>query len=273
MSAVRIGFSTLGNASWRRPLQVAAELPVDLVEYTLNDFPADELDASAAELHRRAGELELELVTHLPHGSPDHRVGSSDDETRAASVDTFKTALDATAAIGAETAVLHVDAADHRLLLEVDRWDDLVAVVDHLATYAGERGVTLCVENMRGTTRRRLAPDDVATIASETRAGMTLDTGHARTMGYSNDDIVAFVKRYGEHIEHVHLNDTRGHRDDHLPFGAGTTAFQRIFEAFPQEWSGTFTLEVNVPDYEYIEISVNQLLDLLATSELDVTAH
>jgi len=66
-----------------------------------------------------------------------------------------------------------------------------------------------------------------------------------------------------QYLSHVHLNDTRGPTDEHLPFGAGTVGFGSIFGALPDDWEGTATLEINTRDYDYIEISVHKLDELL----------
>lgn len=269
MPDVDIGFSSLGNESYRTPLEQARGLPVDFVELTMNDHAPSVLSAHADDIRELVDAAEIGLTVHLPHGNEDNMLASSDDEIRQRSAETFRDALDAAGEIGARKAVIHVDAADHRLLLEVDRLADLVVAVDDLADYAAEHGIELCVENMRGTSRRRLCPDDVARLAVDTGAGMTLDTGHARTVGYSDDDIADFLERHADLVSHFHLNDTRGASDDHLPFGAGTTDFRRIFGALPDGWTGTLDLEVSVPTYEYVAISVEQLHQVL--DDLDVT--
>lgn len=269
MTGVTIGFSSLGDGPPTDAVHAANDLSVDFVELTMNDYPPSRLREEAGRIMDAADEAGVDLVVHLPHGGEDHMVGSSDDDTRDRSIAQFQTSLEAAASIGATKAVIHVDAAAHRLLLEVDRRDELVRVVNDLATDAARHGIDLCVENMRGMNRRRLCPDDVARLARETAGSMTLDTGHARTVGYSDRDIVDFLDRHGDVVSHVHLNDTRGSTDDHLPFGAGTTDFRSLFAALPDAWSGTFALEVNVPTYDYVAVSVDRLTSVLESSPLD----
>ena len=72
---------------------------------------------------------------------------------------------------------------------------------------------------------------------------MTLDTGHARTTGYDESDIVLLLRSHGDVVSHIHINDTQKPRDQHFPFGAGNFNFKRIFESLPSDWTDTFALK------------------------------
>jgi sugar phosphate isomerase/epimerase len=92
---------------------------------------------------------------------------------------------------------------------------------------------------------------------------MTLDTGHARVSGLDSAEIASFVGEHADRISHFHLNDTRGPSDEHLPFGAGTIDFEVIFDALPDDWEGTMSLEVFTLDFDYIGASKERLDALL----------
>lgn len=268
---VRFGFSTLDVLPYAETFRAAEGEPVDFVEIRMNDVPATTLREEADRITGLADEIGLAICVHLPHGDADLMAGSADPDVRARSVERFEDELAAAARIGAETAVVHIDAREHRLLLEVGEYETLAETVDHLAGVAADAGIDLSIENMRGTSRRRLWPDDVARLADDTGVSMTLDTGHARTIEYSDSDIVRFIERHGELVSHLHLNDTRGPTDEHLPFGAGTTDFRCILGAFSPTWRGTIDLEVKVADVDYLRISARKLADAWDTLDREAT--
>jgi sugar phosphate isomerase/epimerase len=64
-------------------------------------------------------------------------------------------------------------------------------------------------------------------------------------------------------IDHLHLSDTRGGGDEHLPAGMGEIDFADLFTS-PDGWSGTATLEVGTRDLETIALGkrhVDRLLE------------
>ncbi|MFC6726806.1 sugar phosphate isomerase/epimerase family protein, partial [Halobium palmae] len=138
-----------------------------------------------------------------------------------------------------------------------DRVVDSVLTLD---AHAEERGVELCAENVPHSVFRT---HEFSRLLAETNVSMTLDTGHARMDGRDAGGIASFVDDHADRISHVHLNDTRGTSDEHLPFGAGTIDFERVFEAFPDDWDGTLSLEVFTLDYGYVGTSKERLDALL----------
>ncbi|WP_254663382.1 sugar phosphate isomerase/epimerase [Haladaptatus sp. W1] len=162
---------------------------------------------------------------------------------------------------GATKGVVHASSSAWKPACDAEEiGSNVVESVNALDEFARERDFELCVENI---------PDgwfsvhDFDGLFAETDASMTLDTGHARMDGLDSGDIAAFVERHGDRISHFHLNDTRRAKDEHLPFGAGTLDFRAIFDALPDDWEGTLSLEVFTLDYGYIETSKAYLDELL----------
>ena len=265
MTAVPVGFTALEHRSLSEALERASEFDADFVEVKFTDFDPSDLVESAEHIRTAASTGDFDIFVHLPYAAPDLMLASSEDSVREMSLERFRSSIDMAAQLDARKAVVHVDAHKHLNLVEVGRITDLDATVSALEEYATAADIELCIENLRGTSRRRLWPGDVARLCERIDASMTLDTGHARTIGYSDEDIADFVRRHADHIGHVHLNDTREPADEHLPFGAGTTDFERIFAAFPTDWVGTINVEVKVTDYDYIAVSLQKLRSVLET--------
>jgi len=135
-----------------------------------------------------------------------------------------------------------------------------VAAVEELHRYGRERSVAVLPENVPGPF---VSVETFPTLFDRTDASMTLDTGHARVSGFEDDDIVDYVANHGDRIAHVHLNDTRGPRDEHLPVGMGTVDFAAILGALSDDWAGTLTVEALTADFEYVETGVRRVRSLL----------
>ncbi len=212
----------------------------------------------AVNTDRPAGRA-LSVLAHLPFGGFD--LGSPHERVREGTVRELEAYLDLAADIGVEKAVVHPDS--HAWGAAWDRSTVREGVVESVRTldaYAADRDVELCAENVPYSVFRTHEFDR---LLADTEVSMTLDTGHARMDGRDSGGIASFVADHGERISHVHLNDTRGSKDEHLPFGAGTIDFEQVFEAFPAEWDGTLSLEVYTLNYDYVGTSKERLDELL----------
>ena len=259
MAHARFGFSSLGSHPYATAFKEAEAMDADFIEFTMNDYGADLLRAERATIKELAGDHGVDLLVHLPHGGDDQMIASADSSVQAASLERFADSLDAAGAIGAEKAVIHVDAKRYRARLDGPGADDLIGDVSTLADRARDHGIELCIENSLGRPRRRLSPYEAAELAVAARASMTLDTGHARVMGYSTDEMAELLALHGDVVSHFHLNDTRRASDEHLPFGAGNITFETLFEALSPDWDGTLTTEVSTDSYDYIAFGLERL--------------
>ncbi|WP_232703538.1 sugar phosphate isomerase/epimerase family protein [Halobacterium wangiae] len=194
------------------------------------------------------------LVAHLPFTVP---VWSPFSGQRHGVLETHRDCLDAAATLNAEAAVVHPshaamgDAYDEPAITEgvIDSLTELIAYGDQL-------GVEVCVENIQAGP---FTLDGLTHVVEETPAGLVVDTGHARVSGDGSEKLTKFVAEYRERIEHVHLNDTRGPSDEHLPLGAGTIDFDSLIAALGPEWTGRLCAEVITGDRPSLEQSLDRL--------------
>lgn len=259
MANPRFGFSSLGTHSYETAFEQAGEMGADFVELTMNDYSEDVLRSDGDTIRGLTDRIDVDVLVHLPHGGDDQMIASSDPDVQAASLKRFTRALEAAGGIDAEKAVIHVDAKHHRARIEGPGADKLVADVATIADHGRDHDVELCIENSLGRPRRRLSPYEAVELADATDASVTLDTGHARVMGYESADMAELLVRHGDLVSHFHLNDTRKQADEHLPFGAGTIDFEQLFAALPDDWAGTLTTEVSTDAYDYIAIGLERL--------------
>jgi sugar phosphate isomerase/epimerase len=114
------------------------------------------------------------------------------------------------------------------------------------APVAGDCGVRICVENVQ------LRPTEVITsFADHLRLVDTighpavvcaLDTGHAHV----NGGIQACIEAFGPRLQHIHLHDNHGEKDEHLEVGKGAIRFAE-FSPFLQRFHDLIALETRHP--------------------------
>ncbi|GAB3412174.1 hypothetical protein GCM10027435_04530 [Haloparvum alkalitolerans] len=243
--------------------EVADAVGLDYVEVMLDGATDREwLSGEGRELLERYDDLGL--AVHLPFEGLD--LGSPFDGVREAVVAELHACHRAADRAGADTAVLHPTAlawerahGGARLAARVER------SIEELDARAAEAGLdaTLSVENVYDAL---VATDDVPGLLAGTDASMTFDTGHARIDGHDDAEMARFLAAHADRVSHLHLNDTRTAADEHLPLGAGSIDFARLFSALPDGWTGSASVEVTTPNMAYVERSARHLDELLAST-------
>lgn len=257
MTDPRIGFVTQTHTGEVTPLesiQWASSLGYDFVELYL-DGASERTGLDREAITVALEESGVDCLVHLPFVDLD--LGTPRNKVREGSIRELRACLDAAADLGAEKAVLH--ATTHATEPE---WDErttkprILASVRELEAYATARGIELCVENL---------PDDIYSIRTieevlaETDASLTVDTGHARVSGFSPAETAEFLADHRDRVSHIHVNDARRARDEHVPVGSGTTDFETIFEPVNTDWAGTFSVEAYTFDKQYMQLSKEKL--------------
>jgi len=257
MTDARVGFVTQTHTGAVTPLesiQWAAELGYDFIELYM-DGSSERTGLNREAITAALAENGIDCLVHLPFVDLD--LGTPRNKVREGSIRELRACLDTAADLGAEKAVLH--ASTHATEPE---WSQrrtkprILASVRELEAYATAHGIELCVENL---------PEDVFSIRTlkeilaETDASLTVDTGHARVSGFSAADTAAFLDEHRERVSHIHVNDARQARDEHVPVGSGTTDFETTFAPLEANWEGTFSVEAYTFDKDYMRLSKQKL--------------
>jgi sugar phosphate isomerase/epimerase len=247
------GVITRDDVDLFEQIETAGDIGFDFVEIFMQgsgDRTVFEDEATA--LREALSAAGLDCLVHLPFTRID--LGSPHEHVREGARRELSACLDAAAAVGARKAIAHpVSGADdpdeqRRLMAEgVRRVDEAAA----------GRDIELCVENMFG---KYVTVHDLDHVVADTDASLVLDTGHARIEGSDEAETAAFLAEHADRVSHLHLNDTVGRSDDHLPVGAGTIDFGRLFEPLAAaDWSGTMTIETTTTDPTYRELALDRL--------------
>ena len=183
------------------------------------------------------------LVCHLPTF-----VYTADpcEAIRHTSLEEMRHSLETAADLGARKAVIHPSPFSGlgRAMMETT----LARCRENLDTIcrrAAVLGIVLCLENMFPRYHTGYRPAEFEGLLEDHPDLMlTLDVGHAN-LGDKACGAAAFIDRFPSRIGHLHFSDNSGTRDDHLPVGRGTIAFDDIVERLVHTgYGGTLTLEI-----------------------------
>jgi len=210
-------------------LGMGLELPFDLFEAAAPLLPkAEDLKALGA---RYGVAFTLHLV--------DLNLASLFPKSFEAALSRTKDGLAFAEAVGAGVAVLHTGSVPLRHPRVVEAaWERLFEALSALRPLP----VPVAVENLGLEDRDLLqGPDDLKRLLdSFPEYGFCLDFSHAFVEG-GEARVRDYLDRLGDRLLHLHLNDTPGDRDRHLPVGAGSVPFERLR---PSRLPETATFEV-----------------------------
>lgn len=137
--------------------------------------------------------------------------------------------------------------------------------LDAVALLQEKGNCRVCLENLFARLTPFTTPDDFTVVFERwPQLAMTLDIGHAFIDGRGMDRILEFINRFGDRIQHVHISDNFGRRDDHLAVGEGAIDFKVLIDALKKiHYDDTMTLEIFTEDRADLIRSRNALRKML----------
>lgn len=260
--AVDLGFTVGLGMDFEAATAWAASEGFDFVELLLDGAYARERIAD----HREAMRATLDgaglgVVVHLPF-SVDPGVPFT--PVREGVVAELVAGMDLAVDLGAGTVVFHPSSDAWDLgWTDAERREFVHESLDDLVPAARERGLAPCLENVVDNYYDAHAFPEL--LDRYPAAEMTFDTSHAFLAGMDEAGMADFCRERADRIGHLHLVDTRGGGDEHLPVGMGRIDFATVFAGLADAgWSGTATLEVATMDYDTIALGKRHVEELLA---------
>ncbi|MAT69312.1 MAG: isomerase [Planctomycetaceae bacterium] len=237
-----LGYNTNGLAHHSLPaaLELLAEHGYRSVALTLDHHLLNPYALDHADELRRAGELlrqhEMRSVVETgarflldPRRKHHPTLMSTRSEGRPHRVEFLRRAIDAAAALGSECVSLWSGALSAGVS-EADGWRRLEEGLGRVLQYAERREVTLGFEPEPGMFVDRMERfAELDRRLDSPRLQLTLDVGHLHCLGET--PIAAVIRRWGERIVNVHIEDMRGGVHEHLLFGEGEMEFPPIIAA------------------------------------------
>ncbi|GAA0650963.1 sugar phosphate isomerase/epimerase family protein [Salarchaeum japonicum] len=252
MRSLDLGFTLGLEMSFAPTVRWAADEGFDFVELLLDGpYARQRVEPRTGEMADALDDHGVGVVVHLPF-NPDP--GSPFAPVREGVVEELVAGMDTAVELGAEKVVFHPSSDAWRLGWSDEETREFVHdSLDALVPAARERGLDPCLENIVSSYYDATTFPELLERYPE--ASMTFDTSHAHLAGVSADEMGAFLRAHGERVHHLHLVDTRGDADEHLPVGMGRLDFDPVFDALREtEWAGTATLEIGTSDLDTIAV-------------------
>lgn len=252
-----VGFTLGLDLPFAESVAFAAREGFDFVELLLDArYARERIEDRAAELRETLSTYDCGVVVHLPFAVDP---GSPFEPVRAGAVEELTLGMDLAGDLGADRVVFHPSS---------DAWSkgwDTTATrafvhdsLDELLPAANDRGLEPCLENIVSSYYDATTFDEL--LSRYPDAQMTFDTSHALLAGQSEAEMADFLREHSDRVAHLHLVDTRGDSDEHLPVGMGVIDFERVLEPLVEcGWEGTATLEIGTEDYATIALGKENL--------------
>lgn len=257
-----VGFTVGLGMAFDEATMRAADAGFDFVEVLLDGpYARERIDGRVPEMRANLDDADLDAVVHLPFAVDP---GSPFAPVREGAVAELTAGMDLAADLGAETVVFHPSSDAWDLgWTAAERREFVHESLDDLVPAARERGLVPCLENVVSGHYDATAFDEL--LARYPDASMTFDTSHALLAGVTEHEMADFCRATADRIDHLHLVDTRGGDDEHLPVGMGRIDFATVLGGLRDAgWAGTATLEVGTEDYATIELGKRNLERILA---------
>ncbi len=213
--------SPVNTAEFGRLAPIVKQMGFDLIEVGIES--TTDLDYEKAAEIARANRLAVSVCAAM---GPDRDLIHADESIRANGMDYVRHCIDAAQTIGAANVVGPLYSAVGRTWQQSadDRKKDLDLLVGQLkalAAYAGERGVTICVEplNRFETSFMNLASQAIEVVdrVDHPACGILLDTFH---MNIEERSIGDAIRAAGPRMRHLHTceNDRGAPGSGHVPW-------------------------------------------------------
>jgi len=224
----------------------------EFVELLLDGpYARERIEGRAASMRATLEAEGIGVVAHLPFAADP---GSPFTPVREGVIAELVAGMDLAADLGSETVVFHPSSDAWDLgWSEVESREFVHEALEELVPAANERGLEPCLENIVSSYYVAAAFPEL--LERYPAASMTFDTSHALLSGMDEATMASFCNEHADRIGHLHLVDTRGDDDEHLPVGMGRIDFATVLEGLAAAgWSGTATLEIGTEDRDTIAL-------------------
>ncbi|GGN89337.1 MULTISPECIES: sugar phosphate isomerase/epimerase family protein [Haloarcula] len=260
---LELGFTLGLGLDFERAVAWAADEGFDFVELLLDGpYARERIVDRRAQMAGTLADHGLDVVVHLPFAVD---LGSPFTPVREGAVTELTAGMDLAADLGAERVVFHPSSDAWDLgWTESDCRGFVHESLNDLVPAAQKRDLNPCLENVVNSYYDAASFPEL--LERYPDASMTFDTSHAILTGMDESEMGEFTERYADRIDHLHLVDTRGGSDEHLPVGMGRLDFTRALSGLADAgWSGTATLEIGTEDYGVIALGKSNTEALLST--------
>jgi sugar phosphate isomerase/epimerase len=250
-------------------IEAIGEMGFNFAELTMDAPQAHYsiVDAQKDAILDTLGRFEMGLVCHLPTF-----ISTADltEGIRRASIEEVMFSLEVAATLQPLKVVLHPSYIRGLGQMVRDMAEKYaLRSLEIIVEKAHSLGLCLCLENMFPEARWLVDPDEfIGILGKFPTLNLTLDTGHAHIQDSEGTRCLRFIEMFTDRIGHIHVSDNFGREDSHLPIGAGSVNFPAITKALRSAgYNDTVTLEVFSRDRDYVTISREKFMEMMAKEE------
>lgn len=240
-----LGYNTNGLAHHSLPaaIELLAEIgyrsvAITLDHHALNPYGEDfqrELNETAERLARHDLRSVIETGARYllnPRVKHEPTLVSAAEDDRLRRIDFLCRAIDAAKLLGSDCVSLWAGVVRHSAGRDT-AFAHLCSGLRRVADYAEWQGVTIGFEPEPGMLIDTMASfEELLDCIDSPRMRLTLDVGHLHCLGET--PIAPMVRRWGDRLVNVHIEDMRAGIHDHLMFGEGEIEFPPIIAALAE---------------------------------------
>lgn len=235
-----VGLYARSGADLKRLRSMAGESGLEICSAHYNQVlppPGHQADTSFWEIHHRLLDNAALLGCHRVTTHPGWMFGVSDPAVTGAAAEAFLAGKISLRDLHSQARnLVGPDSDFHKLNLEI---------YHHLADLAANRGITLTLETaIAEWPELTESAEQLCRFIRECDAenmGVCLDTGHCHFTGVNLPETIRIL---GGALLETHLHDNHGMRDEHLPIGQGTIAWENVIRALQETgYKGSITFE------------------------------
>ncbi|MEE9323745.1 MAG: sugar phosphate isomerase/epimerase family protein [Candidatus Aenigmarchaeota archaeon] len=259
----KFGNSTKPSHDILEEIEKIGKLGFDFVEITIEGPKAFSEDLM------RKKEKILKLIKKygmfaVGHGMWFVDFGTPYENVRKGWIEEGKKDIDVAKELGIKFLVFHMESNDP-LLLKDRRMrrkiiNNNVKSMKELVDYGKTKGVGIVMENGIGKELSKLSNYKYV-IDKVKGLGINIDIGHAFMLG-GMKNVMKFIRAFRKKIEHIHIHDNRGSKDDHFPLGLGELEYEKVAKALKRiGYKKTITFEIFTKDRDFAANSMKKFRD------------
>jgi len=259
---MKIGMMNNPTKDLLKEIRWAGENGFDFVEIVVEPTKAWIKDINLHRINIIASEYKLEFIGHSPHFLP---VISPFESLKQASLKEILTCLEVFKGLHVKKVGIHPKAPLVSLLDKETVINLNIEFLEIVVREAQRLHIKVMIENMFHLFDK--VAELKALFDKIKDLGFLLDVAHANLFTEKNKT-EEFLKEFHFKLEHVHMSDNKGGKDDlHLPLGAGNIEWRRIVGLLKKYgYDDTITLEVFSREREYLLFSMRKLKQLWTES-------
>ncbi|MFP3946619.1 MAG: sugar phosphate isomerase/epimerase family protein [Archaeoglobaceae archaeon] len=248
---MQIGVMNHPNVDLLGEIKWVSQNGFDFIDLTIEPLKAYDFDVHSVKKALKDSDLDI-----IGHTNPSLPFILPIESIREACLKEFRKYIDIFVQLGADKVNIH--PSYHAPFFSTrDKIEANIHFLEQVNHICESRGVTLMLENFVAPFD---SPEAFSRIVEEV-AGLKvhLDVGHCN-INQEENLTEAFFKEFNKDIVHLHFSDNNGKNDDHLPLGCGSIDWEQVVRTVKRYgFDGTITLEIFVPDRDYLLLSKSKL--------------